>query len=782
MSSIWLGLGAAGGAGGNYMLDPLRHGHDQSLTATADVTHNSLTLTATPTDANHAAKLSQVTAVSNRVTDLEIEFGVEGAVTDITERVGALETRLDPDTGTPLFAAVSVSTVTDPAHATRKDYVDAIETALDSRLDAVETESAGNATTLASSVNQAVKTTSDVTFASVSATSLACTTLSASVLNVPTINSLYANDLQISDLTVTVAAENLSGDKSASDGAGVVVRAGTSGTRSILYNAANDRFETNAPGGLRVDALYLTDTLPAQTNYGLYISGTDGVSPVCGRIYCGDGSGWSMRVASRTSSTNTDLFTFSDNGRLGIGTTSPQALLHLQTASGNAGFVLRGGASSTGFQFYQEGNGAAQCRHFQPGQPLVFATTDSGGSTVECARFHAAVSGTAPAMSVGSTQRAATLTVGMSSGLAPFTVRNTSNSTIFTVNSSENVSVTNNISCGSLDSAGAMTATRLTLAGNGSTGDLSLVLTNSSHASSNRAGIGIGSRWQFACDSGGNGTDDLFVYDATRGELLARWFDGVLNLDNGLYVNTSKEGSVGTFRVSGDTDDNLIYGASASDRAAMGTNSPAAKFHVMNTSSSQDIMHISRSGSEHCWSFQDNGTLYGRVGSAAGRFKMSFGGSSGEYGDFACNGYLRVWAASSDLSTGSSLFEAPADSSEPVRVRNSGGLNVTNAISGGSLSISGNATISGNLTVSGTISPSASMLSSAIDASIQWIAHPTSTSNVYRVVISGQASFAASETQTITFPSSWQAASDMTAKNLLYSRLSRKLYGAQVQE
>lgn len=59
------------------------------------------------------------------------------------------------------------------------------------------------------------------------------------------------------------------------------------------------------------------DNIPAQTNFGLYIAGNPS-SSISGRIYVGDGTGWSMHLSKRISSTNTDLFTFSDSGALTI--------------------------------------------------------------------------------------------------------------------------------------------------------------------------------------------------------------------------------------------------------------------------------------------------------------------------------------------------------------------------------------------------------------------------------------------------------------------------------
>jgi hypothetical protein len=57
--------------------------------------------------------------------------------------------------------------------------------------------------------------------------------------------------------------------------------------------------------------------LPASTGTNLTIVGNPGASKV-GRIFVGDGTGWSLPFAKRTGSATTDLFTLNDNGNLDL--------------------------------------------------------------------------------------------------------------------------------------------------------------------------------------------------------------------------------------------------------------------------------------------------------------------------------------------------------------------------------------------------------------------------------------------------------------------------------
>lgn len=71
--------------------------------------------------------------------------------------------------------------------------------------------------------------------------------------------------------------------------------------------------------GTFTDILTVTGnaSLPAATGSQVYWAGGY-VSPVSGRLFIGDGTGWKMLLSKRTASTTTDLFTFQDNGNMSL--------------------------------------------------------------------------------------------------------------------------------------------------------------------------------------------------------------------------------------------------------------------------------------------------------------------------------------------------------------------------------------------------------------------------------------------------------------------------------
>jgi hypothetical protein len=81
--------------------------------------------------------------------------------------------------------------------------------------------------------------------------------------------------------------------------------------------------------------------LPSMVNFSPIWSGNFG-TPDIGRMFIGDGTGWKFHFTRRTNSTNTDLLTITDLGRIGIGTTSPSGKFHVNNdASGSdSSFVV----------------------------------------------------------------------------------------------------------------------------------------------------------------------------------------------------------------------------------------------------------------------------------------------------------------------------------------------------------------------------------------------------------------------------------------------------------
>ena len=74
-------------------------------------------------------------------------------------------------------------------------------------------------------------------------------------------------------------------------------------------------------------------SLPAAAGTNIRIA-SGYASPVIGRIFIGDATGWKLHFSSRTGSVDTDRVTFTDAGRVGIGQGTPATLLHI--AAGTA--------------------------------------------------------------------------------------------------------------------------------------------------------------------------------------------------------------------------------------------------------------------------------------------------------------------------------------------------------------------------------------------------------------------------------------------------------------
>jgi hypothetical protein len=87
--------------------------------------------------------------------------------------------------------------------------------------------------------------------------------------------------------------------------------------------------------------------LPAATNANLYLAGTFG-SPILGKIYIGDGTGWELDFAKRVGSVDTTLFQFKDNGNLVVtGSLNSGNIVVNPSALGTGAALTVGGTSTS---------------------------------------------------------------------------------------------------------------------------------------------------------------------------------------------------------------------------------------------------------------------------------------------------------------------------------------------------------------------------------------------------------------------------------------------------
>lgn len=84
--------------------------------------------------------------------------------------------------------------------------------------------------------------------------------------------------------------------------------------------------------------------IPSEVNSNAIFSGGY-ASPVIGRCFMGDGTGWRYHFSNRTANTTTDLFTFRDIGNFGINNTSPESSIDISRDT-------RAGTHPTGLALY----------------------------------------------------------------------------------------------------------------------------------------------------------------------------------------------------------------------------------------------------------------------------------------------------------------------------------------------------------------------------------------------------------------------------------------------
>lgn len=150
-------------------------------------------------------------------------------------------------------------------------------------------------------------------------------------------------------------------------------------------------------------------------------------------------------------------------------------------------------------------------------------------------------------------------------------------------------------------------------------------------------------------------------------------------------------------------------------------------------------------------------------------YLQEFGGVSSEYFNTFRSGWDRLYAPGADVASGTPIWQQPSDTSESIQTTQKMHIGaMSNVTSGYQAEITGNLKVNGNILASGSSIVSSPGIFSAPDASLIYTAYLISgagdTYPLYFVTIYGNASFAASETQTINFPNSFRAATDLTSK------------------
>lgn len=146
-----------------------------------------------------------------------------------------------------------------------------------------------------------------------------------------------ANTLTVSRSTILSNTLSVSGATTLSSTLGVTGNTALFGHVNVMttLHVTSDATLSNTDVGalLRVSG---STGLPNTTTSHVYITGGHG-SPISGRMWIGDRTGWSLRMSTRNAGVNADSHIFSDNGRLEIG----QDILPMTAGSGNVGLTNR---------------------------------------------------------------------------------------------------------------------------------------------------------------------------------------------------------------------------------------------------------------------------------------------------------------------------------------------------------------------------------------------------------------------------------------------------------
>ena len=140
--------------------------------------------------------------------------------------------------------------------------------------------------------------------------------------------SYTIGDILYADTTTTLA-------KRAAVASGSVLASAGVGTAPTWSSAITLSTSISAPIVTASGMFIATGngSLPAAAGTNIRIA-SGYASPVIGRIFIGDATGWKLHFSSRTGSVDTDRVTFTDAGRVGIGQDTPATLLHI--AAGTA--------------------------------------------------------------------------------------------------------------------------------------------------------------------------------------------------------------------------------------------------------------------------------------------------------------------------------------------------------------------------------------------------------------------------------------------------------------